>query len=132
MSLSEALEELNENRPLSKMFKMQHTTVSIASTKTHAELTENNPSKMFESCNKHYLFLLPVPQNSASQKRKTTREDSSPVRPPPKVNWVLASPKGDEWNPFIGDTLVSDSVKQQWSNRFAMFMNNKTSAPFSV
>nr|GLL31013.1 methyl-CpG-binding domain-containing protein 7-like [Ipomoea trifida] len=92
ISLSEALEELNENRPLSKMFKLHHPTT-----------------------------------NSASQKRKTSREDSV-LRPPSKVNWVLASPKGDEWNPFIGDTLVSDSVKQEWSNRFTSLMNNETSA----
>ncbi|KAL2487840.1 Methyl-CpG-binding domain-containing protein 7 [Forsythia ovata] len=43
---------------------------------------------------------------------------------PMKVNWVLASPSGDAWNPMISDILVPDSVKQQWTKRFLRLMND--------
>lgn len=41
-----------------------------------------------------------------------------------KVNWVLVSPQGDAWNPFISEALVPDAVKQQWTNRFMLFMKD--------
>nr|GLL49606.1 methyl-CpG-binding domain-containing protein 7-like [Ipomoea trifida] len=48
--------------------------------------------------------------------------------PPSKVNWGLASPKGDAWNPIVDDTLISDAVKQQWRKRFVSAMNNESCA----
>ncbi|KAK4408845.1 Methyl-CpG-binding domain-containing protein 7 [Sesamum angolense] len=90
--LSKALEEMKENKPLSKIFKLEN----------HAK-------------------------HSSPRKKNISRENtqaSSFVSPPLKVNWVLASPRGDAWNPFISEALVPDSVKQQWSNRFVLFMND--------
>ncbi|XP_019186679.1 PREDICTED: methyl-CpG-binding domain-containing protein 7-like [Ipomoea nil] len=49
-------------------------------------------------------------------------------RPPSKVNWALASAKGDAWNPMVGDTLISDAVKQQWRKRFVSAMNDNESS----
>nr|GMD03869.1 methyl-CpG-binding domain-containing protein 7-like [Ipomoea batatas]GMD51186.1 methyl-CpG-binding domain-containing protein 7-like [Ipomoea batatas]GME13696.1 methyl-CpG-binding domain-containing protein 7-like [Ipomoea batatas] len=49
-------------------------------------------------------------------------------RPPSKVNWGIASPKGDAWNPIVDDTLISDAVKRQWRKRFVSAMNNESSA----
>lgn len=50
--------------------------------------------------------------------------------PPLKINWVIASAKGDSWNPFIGGSLVPESVKQQWSKRFMMTVSEGSySAP---
>lgn len=41
-----------------------------------------------------------------------------------KVTWVLASAQGDSWNPFISEAVVPDAVKQQWTNRFMLFMKD--------
>ncbi|XP_060215916.1 methyl-CpG-binding domain-containing protein 7 isoform X1 [Lycium barbarum] len=90
--LSATLEELKENKPLSKMFKLQH------------------PAKR----------SLPCKRNIAQE----TSDQSSFLSPPAKVNWVLSSPKGDAWNPFIAGTPIPDSVKQQWTKRFMLFMND--------
>ncbi|VFQ91422.1 unnamed protein product [Cuscuta campestris] len=90
---------------------------SMASVQRHlSELNrENAPlSKMFK------LHHNAVPRSKAS------REEPLFGRTPSKVNWVLANHKGDAWNPFIGDTLVSDSVKEKWIKRFMSYMD-KTS-----
>nr|XP_009782300.1 PREDICTED: methyl-CpG-binding domain-containing protein 7 isoform X1 [Nicotiana sylvestris] len=92
--LSATLEELKENKPLSKMFKLHHQA-----------------------------------KKSVPCKRNISREDlqkSSFLSPPAKVNWVLSSPKGDGWDPFIAGTPIPDSVKQQWTKRFMLFMNDET------
>ncbi|KAL0436547.1 UNVERIFIED_CONTAM: Methyl-CpG-binding domain-containing protein 7 [Sesamum radiatum] len=99
------LTELEENEPLSKALE---------------EIKENKPlSKIFK--------LENHAKHSSPRKKNISRENtqaSSFVSPPLKVNWVLASPRGDAWNPFISEALVPDSVKQQWSNRFMLFMND--------
>ncbi|XP_016462368.1 methyl-CpG-binding domain-containing protein 7 isoform X1 [Nicotiana tabacum] len=92
--LSATLEELKENKPLSKMFKLHHQT-----------------------------------KKSVPCKRNISGEDlqkSSFLSPPAKVNWVLSSPKGDAWDPFLAGTPIPDSVKQQWTKRFMLFMNDET------
>ncbi|KAK1398550.1 Methyl-CpG binding transcription regulator [Heracleum sosnowskyi] len=44
--------------------------------------------------------------------------------PPLKINWVIASSKGDSWNPFIGGSLVPESISNfKATNRSA---NDKT------
>ncbi|GER51148.1 methyl-CpG-binding domain-containing family protein, partial [Striga asiatica] len=45
-------------------------------------------------------------------------QDLSVMDPPMEVRWVLASPQGDKWNPFINGKLVPDAVKQQWMDKF--------------
>ncbi|KAK4370432.1 hypothetical protein RND71_009907 [Anisodus tanguticus] len=72
------------------------------------------------------------PKASSSLSRKMViyggknSDQSSLLSAPAKVNWVLSSPKGDAWNPFIAGTPIPDSVKQQWTKRFMLFMNDET------
>ncbi|XP_041992846.1 methyl-CpG-binding domain-containing protein 7-like isoform X2 [Salvia splendens] len=92
--LSRALEEIMENKPLARAFKL-----------------ENHKS-------------------STRGKKDTSRKKpqaSSFIDPPVKVTWVLASAQGDSWNPYISESLVPDAVKQQWTNRFMLFMKDGTS-----
>ncbi|XP_031247599.1 methyl-CpG-binding domain-containing protein 7-like [Pistacia vera] len=37
---------------------------------------------------------------------------------PAKVKWVLGGPGGNMWNPFVGESMVPESVKQEWSETF--------------
>lgn len=71
-------------------------------------------------------MLLSRLKNSVSRKKQCARnstQNSSFVSPPVKVNWVLASPQGDAWNPFIFDTEIPVSVKQQRNERFMLALN---------
>ncbi|CAN4120012.1 unnamed protein product [Withania somnifera] len=96
------LAEMRENVPLSA---------------TLEELKENRPlSKMFK-LHHHARKLLPCKRNIIPE--------NSFLSPPAKVNWVLSSPRGDAWNPFIAGTPIPDSVKQQWTKRFILFMNDE-------
>ncbi|XP_047255156.1 methyl-CpG-binding domain-containing protein 7 isoform X4 [Capsicum annuum] len=70
-----------------------------------------------------------VDKKSPPCTRNIVRENSdksSFLSPPAKVNWVLSSPRGDAWNPFIAGTPIPDSVKQQWTKRFMLLMNDET------
>nr|XP_027087704.1 methyl-CpG-binding domain-containing protein 7-like isoform X1 [Coffea arabica] len=65
-------------------------------------------------------------KNSISRKKQCARsktQTSSCVSVPVKVNWVLASPQGDVWNPFIFNIKIPVSVKQQWNERFRLALN---------
>ncbi|KAK6163216.1 hypothetical protein DH2020_000080 [Rehmannia glutinosa] len=96
------LAELEENAPLSKALE---------------EIQENKPlSKVFK--------LENLTKNSKKNNCQENTQASSFIGPPMKVNWVLASPQGDAWNPFISETLVPDAVKEQWNKRFMLFMND--------
>ncbi|KAK9053738.1 hypothetical protein SSX86_024812 [Deinandra increscens subsp. villosa] len=56
-------------------------------------------------------------KNMISRKEKTCL--------PSKVNWVIADSGGDDaWNAYVDQTLVPDSVKQQWGNTFMISINN--------
>lgn len=37
---------------------------------------------------------------------------------PAKVKWVLGGPVGNMWNPFVGEYVVPESVKQEWFETF--------------
>ncbi|XP_055835355.1 methyl-CpG-binding domain-containing protein 7 isoform X2 [Solanum dulcamara] len=100
------LAEMRENVPLSS---------------TLEELKENKPlSKMFKLYH-HAKKSLPCRRNIVRE----NSEKSSFLSPPEKLNWVLSSPRGDAWNPFIAGTPIPDSVKQQWTKRFMLFMNDE-------
>nr|GLL37379.1 methyl-CpG-binding domain-containing protein 6-like [Ipomoea trifida] len=58
----------------------------------------------------------------------TSREERLASPPPSKVNWTLASPQGDAWNPSIGDTLISDAEKQEWRKGFVSALNKNNAA----
>ncbi|XP_017246460.1 methyl-CpG-binding domain-containing protein 7 isoform X2 [Daucus carota subsp. sativus] len=44
--------------------------------------------------------------------------------PPLKINWVIASPGGNTWSPFIGGSLVPQPVQQQWCKRYMLSIND--------
>ncbi|XP_073145325.1 methyl-CpG-binding domain-containing protein 7 isoform X3 [Henckelia pumila] len=100
VSVQRYLAELEENAPLAKVLE---------------NIKENKPlSKFFK--------------HQSRKKTSGNNSHSSFVTPPMKVNWVLASPRGDAWSPFVSDTLVPYSVKQQWTDRFIEVMNEGTSS----
>lgn len=92
--LSKALAEIKENKLMSKVFQLDN----------HIE---------------NSIHSIPRTKNIYGDMKV-----SSIVGPPMKVNWVLASPHGDAWNPIISDISVPDSVKQQWTKRFMQLMND--------
>ncbi|KAK6142198.1 hypothetical protein DH2020_003010 [Rehmannia glutinosa] len=99
------LAELEENAPLSKALE---------------EIKENKPlSKVFKLENLTKPF-----QNSKKNNCQENTQASSFIGLPMKVNWVLASSQGDAWNPFISETVVPDAVKEQWTKRFMLLMND--------
>lgn len=44
------------------------------------------------------------------------------------MNWALASPQGDAWNPSIADTFISDAEKQEWRKGFVSALNKNNAA----
>ncbi|KAK9280156.1 hypothetical protein L1049_013843 [Liquidambar formosana] len=60
-------------------------------------------------------------KNISSVKVKTSSFDFA--NPPVKIKWVLTGPGGDTWNPFMGDSVIPDSVKQQWAKTFVLSLN---------
>ncbi|XP_019159695.1 PREDICTED: methyl-CpG-binding domain-containing protein 6-like isoform X2 [Ipomoea nil] len=94
---------------------------------SHQVLNQNRLlSNNFKPNQQHYS------KNTAASKRNIpgeVKKQASPfVAPPSKIKWVLASPRGNAWNPFLAETPVPDSVKQQWNNRFMLFVNNEATA----
>ncbi|GKD53043.1 methyl-CpG-binding domain-containing protein 7-like protein isoform X2 [Tanacetum coccineum] len=88
--LSAVLEELRDNNaPISKAFNL------ASSKKNHASY--NSPKKSIS---------------------RNEGDSSSFSKPPSKINWVIGSSSGEKWHAFADDTLVPDSTKQQWGNRF--------------
>ncbi|KAL3518250.1 hypothetical protein ACH5RR_020839 [Cinchona calisaya] len=63
------------------------------------------------------------PVSCKKQCAKNSTQALSFVSPPMKVNWVLDSPQGDAWKPFIVDMEIPVSVKQQWDERFKLALN---------
>ncbi|CAK9168918.1 unnamed protein product [Ilex paraguariensis] len=112
------LAEQTENAPLS-MGLAEHTE-NAPQPMALAEFNENVPLSMAFKLGNHI-------KNPSSSKKNISRDkvqSSTFTSPPVKINWVLASPGGDSWNPFIGETLVPESVKQQWAQRFMLYINN--------
>ncbi|XP_041995644.1 methyl-CpG-binding domain-containing protein 7-like isoform X2 [Salvia splendens] len=101
------LAELDEDAPLSK---------------TLEGIMENKPIAQ--------AFKLENHKTYTRRKKDTTQvksQASSFIEPPIKVTWVLASAQGDSWNPFISEALVLDAVKNQWTTRFMLFMDETCS-----
>ncbi|CAA0824806.1 Methyl-CpG-binding domain-containing protein 7 [Striga hermonthica] len=79
------------------------------------EIKENEPNapKVLELEN-HSKNL----EKEVGDPEQNTQESSVMDDPPMEVRWVLASPQGDKWNPFINGKMVPDAVKQQWMDKF--------------
>nr|GMD42281.1 methyl-CpG-binding domain-containing protein 7-like [Ipomoea batatas] len=69
-----------------------------------------------------------IASNRPSSGISTSREERLASPPPSKVNWALASPQGDAWNPSIGDTFISDAEKQEWRKGFVSALNKNNAA----
>lgn len=118
--LSQALEEINENRPLPKVFKLEQPKVSSRFTFFLIVRFKLLLTKL------DYHLSCPCQKSTTSKNNVSgqNKQDSSFVGPPMKVEWVLDNPRGDSWSPFISETLVPDSVKKQWTSRFEIVMND--------
>ncbi|KAL5764275.1 hypothetical protein ACOSP7_016629 [Xanthoceras sorbifolium] len=72
----------------------------------------------------------PKPGNCSSKKHLSENEEvnvsmlDSPRRPA-KVKWVLGGPGGNIWNPLIDEALVSESAKQEWSEKFVFAIHER-------
>lgn len=77
----------------------------------------------------HCLFLS---QNIGLQKKissgKLKSSTSDTPKPPEKINWVLADARENMWNPFIGESMIPEPIKQRWANRFAVSIDDTNSA----
>ncbi|CAH1434333.1 unnamed protein product [Lactuca virosa] len=95
--LSVVLEELRENNlPIAKAFKLSN------SIKNHGS---------YDSWKKSVL-------------KKDEGSSSFTTSPPSKINWVIASSGGQNWDAFIGDNPIPDSLKQEWNERFLLAIGN--------
>ncbi|EPS60376.1 hypothetical protein M569_14429, partial [Genlisea aurea] len=97
--LSKALEEIKEKKPLSKLFKLEY----HHHPKNHSPEVKKN-----------------IPEFTA-------RSSSTLPSPPREVNWILGSSADNEWNPFVKETKVPETVKQKWTQCFTNLMNHYTS-----
>ncbi|KAI8523879.1 hypothetical protein RHMOL_Rhmol13G0106100 [Rhododendron molle] len=90
-----------------------------------AEVGEDAPlSQLFKSANRVKKFGLQKKFSSGKLKSST----SDIPKPPEKINWVLADPRGNTWNPFIGESMIPEPIKQRWANRFAVSIDDTNSA----
>ncbi|XP_028057904.1 methyl-CpG-binding domain-containing protein 7-like isoform X3 [Camellia sinensis] len=82
-----------------------------------------------------HVFKLGCHVKNSGPRKKICREEVKTSTfdsdiPPAKVNWVLADSGGDTWNAFMGESVVPESVTQQWANRFMLSINdNNFAAP---
>ncbi|KAK3004017.1 hypothetical protein RJ639_017992, partial [Escallonia herrerae] len=119
VAVEKHLTELKENTPLSQALadlKEYSTPLS----KALAELKEyNTPLAKAFKLRSHVKKCRSLKKICSGDNVQASTFTSPPV----KVNWVLASPGGDAWNPFIGETLIQEPVKQQWSTSFILAIN---------
>ncbi|XP_062084885.1 methyl-CpG-binding domain-containing protein 7 [Humulus lupulus] len=91
----------------------EHTIVS-------KEVTHHNVSGLFD--------------HSDSPKKSNPREEVEASMDdfsctPSKIKWVLGGPAGDMWNPFVGDFMVPESMKQKWSETFISSLHGEKLKP---
>ncbi|KAK3005328.1 hypothetical protein RJ639_015660 [Escallonia herrerae] len=119
VAVEKHLTELKENPPLS-LALADLKEYSTPLSKALAELKEyNTPLAKAFKLRSHVKKCRSLKKICSSDNVQASTFSS----PPAKVKWVLASPGGDAWNPFIGETLIQESVKQQWSERFILAIN---------
>ncbi|KAM7278897.1 hypothetical protein ACFE04_006031 [Oxalis oulophora] len=75
---------------------------------------------------RRYLQEMEEELQAASQsaKKHRTRKDASTSRPE-KVKWVLSGPGGNMWKAIIGESMVSESIKQNWFETFVLRIQDK-------
>lgn len=108
VAVQKHLEELEENSPLSVVLEEMRENI----------LPLSKAFKLSSRIKDHGSY------NSWKKSISRKEKASSFVDPPSKINWVIAGAGGDAWNAFEDDTLVPDSVKQQWGKTFMMAINN--------
>jgi hypothetical protein len=91
-----------------------------ADEKTLAEELED-----LKECNTPLSKAFKLPRHHKNTIVRERDQNSSFNAPPKKIDWVLSSPSGDLWDPFISEKLVPDTVKQQWGKRFTLMMEKQ-------
>lgn len=66
--------------------------------------------------------------NSVCSEKDVSSEDANAsilnvASPPTKVKWVLGGPGGNGWNALMNESVVPESVKQEWSKLFVFSIN---------
>lgn len=84
---------------------------------------------VFFSSDFNLCLYQPLEQYSTPEKTETVEETEGPKddfgSPPSSVNWVLAGPAGDTWNPQLDELVVPESTKQKWSEKFISSLNQE-------
>ncbi|GAB4860200.1 methyl-CpG-binding domain-containing protein [Ancistrocladus abbreviatus] len=81
------------------------------------------------------LIKHSAPQSSGSWTRNTQLEiirpsSSNTTNAPERVNWVFSGSGEDTWNPFIGESVIPDHIKELWAETFMLGMTgNKHQVP---
>lgn len=76
-------------------------------------------------------FFFPLLQHAKNsvcfEKDVLTKEANASTlniaSPPAKVKWVLGGPGGNVWNALMNESVVPESVKQEWSEIFVFSIN---------
>ena len=76
------------------------------------------------------MFLFQPSEHSDTPKKSETGEETEAAVddfgcPPSTINWVLAGPAGDMWNPYLGEFMVPESTKQRWSETFISSLHDE-------
>ncbi|KAL6204674.1 hypothetical protein ACLB2K_021941 [Fragaria x ananassa] len=125
------LAEENEHTPLQALIPANKLTVSSGSSgqkkKIQSRKIVSKNSSHSNDCNSTLnasrlnTYSSPAEHFSSPQK-EFPRENSRTLHlnssSRPTIKWVLVDRGGNEWNPFMDDSMVEDSVKQKWSEIF--------------
>ncbi|PON38658.1 Methyl-CpG DNA binding [Trema orientale] len=94
----------------------EHPTKSKENTTTSKEVMPGNDSENLDHSDS--------PNKSASGE-KVEPSINDFAYPPSSVNWVLAGPGGDMWNPFVDKFMVPETTKRKWSETFISSLHDE-------
>ncbi|XP_062014010.1 uncharacterized protein LOC133730437 [Rosa rugosa] len=123
------LTEENEHTPLQALIPANKLILSSGSS------SQKKKIRSLKFVSKNSSHSNPA-DHFSSPKKEILPEISRPSQlnissPPTKVKWVLVGPGGNNWNPFMDDSRVADSVKQKWSEIFkSSIYDENIKAPF--
>ncbi|PRQ33909.1 putative DNA-binding domain-containing protein [Rosa chinensis] len=116
VAVEKYLTEENEHTPLQALIPANKLILSSGSS------SQKKKIRSLKFVSKNSSHSNPA-EHFSSPKKEILPEISRPSQlnissPPTKVKWVLVGPGGNNWNPFMDDSRVADSVKQKWSEIF--------------
>ncbi|XWS59816.1 hypothetical protein CRYUN_Cryun08bG0154400 [Craigia yunnanensis] len=69
-------------------------------------------------------------RNKVKRKRKqASNYEFDFANTPEKVTWALTDAESDQWNPFIGEKVIPEAVKDLWVETFESIICQKNKAP---